>query len=484
MRFSAGCIALFTIVSLVVNFILLLTCISSPIKELALYRVNVTQLAHDLHNQVSNDTGDGLPTDLLHSNLPSYWYWGISGICDVHLGQPERTHCRREFLPKQHILTLVEESLRPSVDNIAQDNDIRRVLASWNSTLGRLDGPDLHDRDARFSTLSKAGAALLITVITFDIFTLAASLFWPTNKPTPRVFLSTFNGLLAIVTGAPVAASMPHGMYVAIRAREFSVITLVIVFIGAALRLVSSLVGCCLSCWGSDNSSSRLPVTRDSVSRLGGQGKKARPLPRQRQLPEHRQPLKGQQQLSEPQHPSTGRTPLGNRGTYNEEVGYLGEKYIFELFGKKHDLPNWSGEQNWTSSLRSLHDMFSPFDQDRDHADFTYHDTAGAMAEALRQEGVRVRQHCSTDTTYHIEVKSTPGRCETVFGVSVNQTRLMNKYRRESNSVYILVRVFNVQGPNVGLRWLTDPLGDDDLEFRGPEKNRYYAVRTRCVLQV
>ncbi|KAK4642942.1 hypothetical protein QC761_0062670 [Podospora bellae-mahoneyi] len=111
------------------------------------------------------------------------------------------------------------------------------------------------------------------------------------------------------------------------------------------------------------------------------------------------------------------RKPLGDQGTYSEKIGYLGEKCIFDLFSL-HNLPNWSGETNWTSSLRSLQNLFEdfPIHQEKHHADFTYHDTTGAMREALRQEG-------------------------------------LENYEGDANNVYILVRVFDMRERHGGLRW-------------------------------
>jgi hypothetical protein len=73
---------------LAANFAFLLGCISPATKDLALYRVNVTHLANNLHKLAANDTNN--VDALLHPALPKYWYFGLSG---------EAPHfpCLREF---------------------------------------------------------------------------------------------------------------------------------------------------------------------------------------------------------------------------------------------------------------------------------------------------------------------------------------------------------------------------------------------------
>ncbi|KAK4654191.1 hypothetical protein QC762_401847 [Podospora pseudocomata] len=491
MRCSGCCIALFATVSVVANFLLLLTCVSPNVKDLALYRVNVTRLAEDLHSQVLKKTEDTSPKDLLHPNLPTYWLWGISGICDDY---PDKAVCRRRFLPTQDILTLVEHSLTSGTDDGTQDETISKVLTTWNSTLTHLNSPEQHDRATKFAAISKAGVAIIIVVIILDILLLGPSLWWPSSKKRlPRVFylISAVYGMIAIGAGIVMAVALPHGFHVAVIARETGVMTLINLFVGAGIRLVTSLIGCCFSCWDPDSSGpSRLP----EWSRRGGVGQ--RPVVRRRVRSEMtlaKQVVRHEEKSVRSETPESDRVedkegsrlrprkPLGDQGTYNEKIGYLGEKCIFDLFSL-HNLPNWSGETNWTSSLRSLQKVFEdfPIHQEKHHADFTYHDTMGAMREALRQEGVRVSPSWSNNTKYHIEVKTTEGRCWAPMKVSVNQTRLMENYEGDANNVYILVRVFDVRGRHVGLRWFPEPRRRENLKFEGP-KEGYYEVTTKNI---
>ncbi|KAK4642941.1 hypothetical protein QC761_0062660 [Podospora bellae-mahoneyi] len=170
----------------VANFLLLLTCVSPNVKDLALYRVNVTRLAKDLHSQVLDKTEDTSPKDLLHPNLQLIGF------------------CRRRFLPTQDILTLVEHSLTSGTDDGTQDETISKLLTTWNSTLTQLDSPEQHDRAAKFAAMTKAGVTIIIVVIILDILLLGPSLWWSSSKKRlPRVFylISAVYGMIAMGRG-------------------------------------------------------------------------------------------------------------------------------------------------------------------------------------------------------------------------------------------------------------------------------------------
>ena len=63
--------------SLIANLVFLIGCISPATKDICLYRVNVTLLALGLQKLALTDGGNG--TELRHPDLPTYWYWGMSG---------------------------------------------------------------------------------------------------------------------------------------------------------------------------------------------------------------------------------------------------------------------------------------------------------------------------------------------------------------------------------------------------------------------
>ncbi|KAK0701219.1 hypothetical protein B0T21DRAFT_353802 [Apiosordaria backusii] len=615
MECSGFGVAAFAVVSLVANFLFFFSCVSPAVKDLALYQVNVALLAEELHSQAFNETGSAA-ADLLHPNLPSYWYGGISGICDIYSEERHKTHCRRAFLPTQNILTIVEDSLRSFVDDNAQERSINKVLVSWNSTLTRLDSSVLRDKEAKSVALIKASAALIIVAIVLDIVFLFWSLFDTATRSV--YFLSAMSGLIAITAGTLATLSVHYGMHAAVNKRGYVAPVTIVVFVAAALQVLTSLVGCCFA---REEEYRYRDTWNPEPSRYGYNTHwSSRPEPpsgppwtqeswRQRQRPELWPPMETQRDDSPPVraalagsntrestwnseqgryqpaaphadslstyipviqptpspsyypsslhpppvqpppvqpppvqpppvqpppvhppsvhptsiHPPSDNAPSRqyavtrrepaiaewvsdtgpstiieldqlaaqepqadiqvprNRGTRNEEVGYRGEEYIFDLL-TQHNLPNFSGESNWTSGLRNLRDRYPPFPiyKEKYYADFTYRDTTGAMHEVLRQQGVRMLPGWSKKTRYHLEVKSTPGRCETTLSVSVNQRELMKRYHGDPNNAYILVRVFNVESSNVGVRWFPEPLDDDDLEWEGPDETNYYAVRTRA----
>ena len=94
-------------------------------------------------------------------------------------------------------------------------------------------------------------------------------------------------------------------------------------------------------------------------------------------------------------------------------------------------LPDWTARGNWTSKLRSK-DGHPRFTQDeRLFADFTYADRSGSMREALRRADVPVSPAWSNNTTYHFEVKTTPGEYDADMFLRESQVQ---KVRRQVQS--------------------------------------------------
>ena len=85
-------------------------------------------------------------------------------------------------------------------------------------------------------------------------------------------------------------------------------------------------------------------------------------------------------------------------------------------------LPDFTWE-NWTSKYRG-DDEKPPFlENEAKYSDFTYHDHDGSMRMLLEREGVSGLP-ASTDVTYHLEVKSTPGACD-------SRPAKVSKFQRE-----------------------------------------------------
>jgi len=76
------------------------------------------------------------------------------------------------------------------------------------------------------------------------------------------------------------------------------------------------------------------------------------------------------------------------------------QRQMLEWF--QHFLPDFS-VQHWSSRMY-------PTQQGR-FADFTYTDHQGYMGAALQGAGVSMMPYWGRGTTYHIEVKSTQGEC-------------------------------------------------------------------------
>lgn len=95
---------------------------------------------------------------------------------------------------------------------------------------------------------------------------------------------------------------------------------------------------------------------------------------------------------------------------------------IYNLFLRHID--DWTFE-NWTSKLRveDGHPRFT--ERERDFTDFTYPDRSGHMKELLREAHVELNAEWSNSTTYHLEVKTTIGRCSEPFFVSQNQVDMV-----------------------------------------------------------
>jgi hypothetical protein len=232
-------------VSLVANVVFLIGCISPGTVNLALYRVRVAVLADGLQKLAAEDSGSAPPGTLLHRDLPVYWYWGSSGICDVYGSQSE-TRCRRQFPPTQALLAIVEESLR---DRLGEGTDqVRAVVPAWNATLSRLNPARLRNREARFASLSKASAALAVLAVILDVFSPvvgAAVVFSSSESALLLYAVPVLGALLAIGAGMLATCSMNEGVHGMVWTGEHGGLGVIILFVGAALRLGSSFLGCC-----------------------------------------------------------------------------------------------------------------------------------------------------------------------------------------------------------------------------------------------
>ncbi|KAL6793013.1 hypothetical protein J3E68DRAFT_451446 [Trichoderma sp. SZMC 28012] len=144
-------------------------------------------------------------------------------------------------------------------------------------------------------------------------------------------------------------------------------------------------------------------------------------------------------------------------------IGAAGELYIFELLKAcSPSLPDF-GMDNWKSKIRwyaKKHPEYATMQpwHGRETSDLVYHDKMGTFTKLLID-------NCYFDAstwehrrpTYHFEVKTTVSSCETRFFVSKNQYKMLHDNRGKEDSVYIIMRVFNVGNGNIGLRLYLDP---------------------------
>ncbi|OKL55903.1 hypothetical protein UA08_08808 [Talaromyces atroroseus] len=135
----------------------------------------------------------------------------------------------------------------------------------------------------------------------------------------------------------------------------------------------------------------------------------------------------------------------------DSEVGFLGEQFVYTLLRDTLELPDFTGEGNWTSSLRSRAG-FSAFDH-HEVSDFTYKDTRGALTRQFLQtqhpyatpEWLSTVCDNGNIPLFRLEVKSTTSQDPTTtFYMSGCQLELAKRLRVTSatpSEVYAILRI-------------------------------------------
>ncbi|KPM41940.1 hypothetical protein AK830_g4632 [Neonectria ditissima] len=155
----------------------------------------------------------------------------------------------------------------------------------------------------------------------------------------------------------------------------------------------------------------------------------------------------------------------------NREIGFLGEAFVLQPLNStvtysltppqihkvfEHHISDWSYE-NWTSKLR-VEDGHAPFTQfEGEFADFTYVDRSGQMKAFFLGAGVSLDAGWCNGTKYHLEVKTTTSSSNEPFFVSQNQVDMMQKFENDPGNAYILLRVFNIERDDPGLKFHPKP---------------------------
>ncbi|KAK0744057.1 hypothetical protein B0T18DRAFT_392720 [Schizothecium vesticola] len=404
--------SLVTALSIVCTFVFLLGGISPATKDLALYRVNVTLLADGLVKLSPNNTR-GL-ADLRHPELPTYWYWGASGICDVT--PKSATRCRRSFPATQNIVKVVEESLRNTLSS-DQEDVIRDFVASWDVMVNSIPSELLVDKQATYAAKSKASVALAILSLVFSFVLLVVFLT-----------LGDDDGY-----GPLIALSVAWGAGI------------ILLFVGAALSILWAL-----GLWTCGPSR---PKESSNPRRVEQESSKPAPFRNDHELSSSERWNRGDDENDD------RFKRLSKHG-----IGFLGENQVYEWLCRS--VNDFSPNQ-WTSSLRERAGLPSFGENERDYSDFEYHDRLGLMRTALFAAGARGLP-TRPGIKYHLEVKTTLGDLTTRFFISKFQRDLIDDYHADSNHVYIIIRIFHansVRGPQQV--FLVDPfvlLRDGTLE--------------------
>ncbi|KAJ5297272.1 uncharacterized protein N7443_008165 [Penicillium atrosanguineum] len=148
----------------------------------------------------------------------------------------------------------------------------------------------------------------------------------------------------------------------------------------------------------------------------------------------------------------------------DKKIGAAGELYVFELLTQLDPpLTDWS-DLNWQSKIRryvTIHPDYANMEAwyGRETADMTYDDTEGDFTALLIDHGyLDAEEWGDKRPKYYIEVKTTTGPLRTPFYMSKHQYERMRAVHRSDHSeVYMILRVFDIHGDNIGMSVYLDP---------------------------
>lgn len=404
--------------SIVCTFVFLLGGISPATKDLALYRVNVTLLADGLVKLSPNSTR-GL-ADLRHPDLPTHWYWGASGICDVT--PKNTTRCRRSFPATQDIVKVAEESLRDTLGG-DQEDVIRDFVTSWNVTVNSIPSDLLVDKQATYAAKSKASVALAILSLVFSFVLLVLFLLLGDDDGySPLVPLSVGNAMIAMGGGVLATLSMNDGVHGVVDTGEHGGAGIILLFVGAALSILWAV-------WLWTCRPSRSAASNSGRAEAGS----GKPVP-----------FRNDHELSSSEGWNRRRDEEDDdrfKRLSKHGIGYLGEKQVrlsnlpvsiwvaADMFLQVYDWLRRSVHDfrpdQWTSSLRERAGLPVFGKNEKDYSDFEYHDRVGLMRTALFAAGARGLP-TRPGIKYHLEVKTTLGGLTTRFFISKFQRDMVS----------------------------------------------------------
>ncbi|KAJ3536592.1 hypothetical protein NM208_g6651 [Fusarium decemcellulare] len=152
----------------------------------------------------------------------------------------------------------------------------------------------------------------------------------------------------------------------------------------------------------------------------------------------------------------------------DKKIGAAGELYVFELLKNlRPGLPGFS-QGNWQSSIRryvSAHPEYTDIGHwgHKETSDLIYDDVEGVLTELLIDNGYLERNFWEHKRpSYHLEVKTTTGPLGVPFYMSKKQYRLMHACRNDTDKIYVVFRVFEVDNAIVNLRLYVNPAAQEE----------------------
>ncbi|TKA63588.1 hypothetical protein B0A55_10316 [Friedmanniomyces simplex] len=164
-----------------------------------------------------------------------------------------------------------------------------------------------------------------------------------------------------------------------------------------------------------------------------------------------------------------GRLALSNGGgldldedegdPHQLENGSQGELFVYKLLTAQLGAP----AECWTSDVRTQHGLPKFRDFEAFYTDFTVddRDTCDRITQWLLNAGhIEAKRYAGKDITYRIEVKTTNGKREEPFSMSINQYNQARQCHISDSNVYVILRVYNVTG-TAGVCAYVDPHGQE-----------------------
>ncbi|KAL1839371.1 hypothetical protein VTJ49DRAFT_1606 [Mycothermus thermophilus] len=444
-----GASLFFILWNLIWDLLFVLGCVGWRTANFMVHNVNVTHLAERLHEYALVDTGTDV-TPIVIPELPEFWNFGISGICDNFTATRE-VYCRPTFAPTHHVLAVLEESLRDSLrrhaakekgenenganDKTPEDPDpelIKTVISSWNETLAGLSPSGLVAYEDKVDALWRAGAILGVGAVVADMAGVVSICAGPLKVPM-LIITYPIGGLIALASASCVEDARRMSMNGPYGTNEGGLdATVGLIFGNSGLRLV---IGIGMACYGW--------ATRRAKRREKSATRNPPPVP----------PVTTTMTTTLTHFPTVEMNVFNNTGTTEapppytaiganqpsvepvpeseddseaeeprkEEVAYLGQRFVYDWLDRC-ELLNWSFD-NWMSPLRSRAGFaaYRP-ELGRDHADFSYNDVGGQMDSVLRRVGLNPPEA----KTYHFKVQATYGPCdERKMRLTEDQIRLV-----------------------------------------------------------